>query len=113
MILLYIHIDKSIFEVKFNSGPSWKVIEEHIILAGCKYISNTSAEHHQSYWLMNEKHKMEAEHIYLGDGVFRFKDLSIVSFNMTGDYQCVVENNNDGEKMVSEKVDFKELTKSK
>ena len=56
---------------------------------------------------------MKAEHIYLGDGVFRFKDLSIVSFNMIGNYTCVVENENSGKIVLSEKADSKDLLKSR
>ena len=62
-----------------------------------------------SYWLLDGKHKIAAtsNHESFGGGVFKFKDLKIVSFNMTGNYECVIENINIREqKVVSQKALF-------
>ena len=62
-----------------------------------------------SYWLLDGKHKIAAmpnHHSFDGD-LFQFKDLKIVSFNMTGNYECVIENINiRGQKVFSQKALF-------
>ena len=63
-----------------------------------------------SYWLLEGKYKVAAipNHDILDSGVqFQFKDLKMESFNMTGNYECVIENVNiRGQKVVSQKALF-------
>ena len=65
-----------------------------------------------SYWLLDgtRKFAIRSNHTNLVGGVFKFTDLKIASFNMTGDYECVIERENSrGQKIVSQKALFSEL----
>ena len=63
--------------------------------------------HPHSYFLLNEKRSIDAgeKHNKIEENVFEFPDFRITSFDMIGNYECVIENENiQGEKVVSQKA---------
>ena len=64
----------------------------------------------QSYWLMDGKNKTAVFPRSLFGNVFEFPDLIIKSFDMLGDYECVIENEFiRGGRIVSKKILLLEL----
>ena len=89
----------------------WNLLENEILLTGCRYRSHINM-HRYSYWLLDRKRKIrvESNHIKIENNVFQFPDLKITSFNMIGNYECVIENENvRGQKIVSSKALFSDL----
>ena len=93
------------------STPKWILLNNEVRITGCKYQSSKDMSPY-SYWLRDGKHKIEQttpkNHTYLGDSVYKFNDLKIKSFNMTGDFECVIVNI-DGHNIVSPKALFSDL----
>ena len=68
--------------------------------------------HRYSYWLFDGKRKIKVEsnHIKIENNVFQFSDLKITSFDMIGNYECVIESENvKRQKIVSSKALFSDL----
>ena len=64
------------------------------------------------HWLLDGKRKINvgSNHNKIADNVFEFPDLRIISFDMIGNYKCVIENEDiEGEKVVSKKALFSNL----
>ena len=97
--------------MEFSTKPEWKLLKNHILLTGCRYYSHTNM-YRYSYWLLNGKHKIQSKlsHNKILDNVFKFPDLKITSFNMIGNYECVIESKNIQRlKIISSKALFSNL----
>ena len=65
-----------------------------------------------SYFLLDGKRSIDVgeKHGEIADNVFKFPDFRIPSFEMIGNYECVIENENmQGGKVVSQKLLFSDL----
>ena len=96
--------------MEFISKPEWKLKENELQLTGCRYKSHISMHLH-SYWLLDGKSKINVSNYNkIEDNMFEFPDLRITSFDMIGNYECVIENENiQGKKIVSKKALFSDL----